>query len=430
MSSWLVLHLVLAASAPSDGATRSDTPVTQAQRPTLRIELLASPRFSMEEGTRTLASLRQFVFLYDDVLTSKLAFDETGWKRRSLGITGRLVKLVLLDVPIDRFLQTVEHEVFGHGARAREEGQWPEFSFGLPIPYSTLLSPAQQYSGMAFYEYSGLVDRDLPVTAGGIESNVFDAHFRAVRLLSDGGQMHYSDALQYFSARFVYVNRLLNTDVLGTHQNFGDPDEYARGLMQRFDLFGREAQITTSQRLRRAWATTFVDPMWWWSATQLIVDYLGRGERWSTVPRLHLGDAAISPLVRFNLSPFGAEHYLDIVITVPQLTVDAYVRAVSSGLALSIGTGARVLGWKPRPWLEVGGALDVWLQPELLPDYLNAFDGRQLPGISLMAEATWRPLKHWGLVGQLGWKSSGYVMSLPARAGIFGFGGVALLLDR
>lgn len=128
----------------------------------------------MEVGTRDLASLQRVVFRYDEALSTTLDFDETGLGRRALGVTGRFAKLVLVDAPLVFFItSTVQHEVFGHGARARESGQWPTYSFGLPYPYATLLAPSQRYSGFAHYSDTGIADRDLLVTAGGIESNVF-----------------------------------------------------------------------------------------------------------------------------------------------------------------------------------------------------------------------------------------------------------------
>ncbi len=86
----------------------------------------------------------------------------------------------------------------------------------------------------------------------------------------------------------------------------------------------------------------------------------------------------------------------------PRFTIDASARGVSSGLALSVGGGARVFGFKPVSWLELGASVDVWLQPELLHEYRSAYDGRQQAGVSGMVEAHWRPFAQWGLLAQLG----------------------------
>lgn len=423
MTPSLALALLLAAGPPAAGPPAPTEPVHP-----LRLELLVSPTFGMEDGLRDVLSVERALFLYDDLLARGLDFDESGW-RRLAGILGRLAKFLLVDTPIVTFLNAVQHEVFGHGARAREFGQWPQYLFGLPLPYS-LLAPGQDYSGFAYFGTSGLADRDLPMVFGGIEANAYAGHLVAMTALRGGGSLHYGDALHYLVSRLGYLPRWLSPDVIGRHTNSDDPDQYAQLLAVRFNRFGSSAQVELSQRLRRAWATQFLDPLWWYCAYDLIVEYVGQGRRWWTVPRLQVGGVALLPAVRFSLGPFGAEHALDVTFGTPRFLLDVSVRAASSGLATSVGAGARLFEFQVLPTVAVGGSLDVWIQPELLPEYRNAYDGRTLPGVSAMVEASWRPFEHWAFVGQLGGKTRGYVMSQPTQAGVFGFAGVQLYVDR
>jgi hypothetical protein len=397
--------------------------------PERTFELVLSPQFSVEVGARDVLSFQRLLFLYDDVWNTAFAFDESTPGTKTLGVFGRLAKLVLVDGALTSFFLTIQHEVFGHGARAREEGQAPRFSLSVPLPYMLVLDPMTQFSGLAFVDRTGFADRDLPITLGGMESETFMTHLLAVRALSRGGSLHFSEQLTYLVGRASYGRRLVERDVLGSRTDGSDPDTYVQQLMNRFNLFGPEEQLSVSQRLRVAWATQFLDPVWWLCAKQLFVDYLWRGERWARLPRVQIDQVGLLPALRFNFTPFGAEHILSVIVMHPRFTLDVSARAVSSGLATSLGGGARLFGFKPVSWLELGGSLDVWLQPELLHDVRNAYDGRQRPGVSGMVEAHWRPLPRVGLVAQLGYKTNGYVIAQPTRAGFFGFAGVSFTLD-
>jgi hypothetical protein len=399
--------------------------------PERQFELLASPKWSVEVGARSVASFQRAVFLYDEALSTALRFEEPTSGTRALGALGRLVKLLLVDFPIANFFLLVQHEVFGHGARAREDGQSPTFSLSVPFPYRLLLDPRTQIGGFAMFKDTGFLDRDLPATSGGIEAEAHHVHLLAVRALSREGVLHFSEQLSYLVGRSSYAGSFVAGAASRSDGRVGDDvASWGQELMNRFNLFGEETRRAVGARLGWAWATQLLDPMLWLCAKQLFVDYLWRGERWARVPRFELGDVGLLPMVRFHLSPFGAEHIIDLVMMHPRLTIDASVRAVSSGLALSVGAGARIFGLRPVSWLELGASLDVWVQPELLHEFRNAYDGRLRPGVSGMVEVHWRPSTRWGVLAQVGAKTEGIVMAQPTRAGVFGLAGLSFTLDR
>jgi len=263
-------------------------------------------------------------------------------------------ELVLLDGALVNFFLTFQHEVFGHGARAREDGQSPQFRFAVPAPCNFLLDPRTRFGGFAELDRSGFVDRDVPMTFGGIESETFMTHLLAVRALSRDGVLHYSEQLSYLVGRLSYVTRLVDPAVFGARTDGSDPDSYALEVMNRFNQFGDASQRSVSDGLRRAWATQFLDPVFWLCAKQLFVDSLWRGDRWARLPRFEVQNVGLLPTLRFNFSPFGAEHLVGVVVIHPRFTLDVSARVASSGLASSVGAGARLFGWKPVPWLELG----------------------------------------------------------------------------
>lgn len=427
MTSVLLASLVTALSPMLDGGTTLTTDSSREQT----LEVLISPTFSMEAGARSIASLETLVFFYDDVLRSRVAFDDSTRLARGVAIGARTLKLALLDAPLVLFFTALQHEVFGHGARARELGFWPSFWFQLPPPYS-LLSPTQQHGAFTEGRFWNSIDAELAFTAGGIEANVLDGYLTAMRGLR-AGRMHYAAELHYLASHAAYFTRILDPRVIGSDAaNGSDPDVYVLDLMTRFNQSGSKAMVTNSQRLRRAWLTQFADPLMWISLVHLVIGHIGQGSRWLDIPRVKLGPLAVLPMTRFNLSPFGGEHYVDLTFAHHDFLLETHVRFVSSGLATALGFGARIFSWKLKPWLELGGSFDVWTQPRLVTGDggRNFFDRPQQAGLSVVVEGTWRPLHAVGIVAQAGGKSNGAVMGQPFDAGFFGLVGLALYVDR
>jgi len=274
--------------------------------PERTFELVLSPQFSVEVGARGVTSAQRMAFLYDDALSAAIAFDEGTPATKALAVLARFAKLGLVDVAIANLMLTVQHEVFGHGARAREEGQSPSFLFAVPLPYRFVLDPNARFGGFATVDRTiAFADRDLPFIFGGMESETFMTHLFAVRALSRDGSLHFSESLSYLLGRSSYVTRLVAPEPLGVVADAGDPDRYVLQLMERFNRFGVDAQTSVSQRLRLGWATQFVDPLFWVCAKQLFFDYLWKGERWARLPRFQIQQVGLLPTLRFNMSPFG-----------------------------------------------------------------------------------------------------------------------------
>lgn len=424
---------VLSALVTVGGAAHAQPQASQGplwpSTPQARLLLLVDPALSMEPGVRTLDSLTPLVFAYDAELSARLAFDESTTGRRALGLLGRLTKALLVDVPLAQVDTTLVHEIFGHGAREREFGQNPVYDFRLPYPYRLLAGPSS-YAGLTYLDRTGRLDRDVPTTAGGLEANFLSAWWTQARVLQGGGQVHYAELMKYVTQKVNYLPRFASdlsvADASGAQS---DPDEYLNELERRFNRFTPEGRAQSAHALNRAYLWNFADPTFWLAAYHLLVTYGWRGERVATLPRIAAGPFWLYPGTRFNLSPFGAEHYLDLFGGQGGRLVSAYVRAGSSPLASTLGAGARALGFEVLPGLSLGGELDVWRQPELLYEYRNAFDGRDALGAGAALHLDYRVWDRLGVVGKLAVKSRGYLMGQPLAEGPYGYVGLSLALD-
>ena len=412
----LALSLCCAAPvfAPSAFAPSAFAPTPARSTPAAAAELtfVLDPEWSMEPGTRTLISLGRVVLSYDAALPEP--------SPHALAILLRVARSVLVDGPLLGLEATVIHEVFGHGARAREAHLSPTYNFHLELPYSAL-APQQKTNAETLGATSGQPDRDLAMVAAGIEAN----HYTAAVLAEQwaiAGTAHYGDAALYFGTKLSYLSSLMS---LSATSQGGDSSTYLSLLAQRYNRIGLADRGALASRISWAYLANFADPLWWWSAVASAT-YLWRGDRWLTPLGITVGASRIMPRVGFALTPFGAEHTLEASVTLPFAILSASLRAASSGLAAAEGGSVRVVRWPIGERLVIGGELDLWHQPELLFDQRNVFDRPTLWGGALAADAHIRICQRWGLAGKIAVKSKGYLTAAPQEAGAYGYVGVWL----
>lgn len=422
MNAALVVLLVAVTSGPVEPSI-AHVPAEHSLLDGPPLTLVADPLFSMESGVRTFASLHRLSFMYDEPLRQALYFDESRPLTKVGGILGRLLKLALIDFPLNDFQITVLHEVYGHGSRGREGGARPRYEFYLPFPYR-ILSSRTGSSGVTQNADSGNLDRDIVMTAGGIEVEQFALNWVNLEMVQRSGRVHYSEQMKYITSKMTYYSRLSAN--LAVSPGAGDPNLYFEQLQQRFNFWTDAERSKIATRLQVAYWFTYVDPTLWLSAYHFLVTYLFKGERYAQFPRFRLGEWDVFPGTRFNLSPFGAEHYLDVFIGQDGRAVDVYFRAGSTGLATNIGLGARAIGFRVKEMLSLGGELDAWYQPEILFEHPGVFDPLNRAGVGVGLYADVKVLGHVGITGKLAYKTRGYVMGQPTDGGFYGYVGFSI----
>jgi hypothetical protein len=422
--------VVLAASAEARAA---DPPadVDPRQPP---LVFVADPRFGMEGGIRTTESLGRLVFRYELALP-EVPLDETRSLGKAAAFGGRLARWIFVDTALAQFEETSIHEVFGHGARARDLGQSPGYTLRLPAIYCAILGSGDRDGCRWFTESestNGQRDRDLLVTIGGLEANAVTAWWIDEHMVASDGWIHHGDLLVYAAAKLEYAPTFLSTklDVAGGIGGVGDDvDSYVSQLQDRFNLVGSDDRRTIASRLRTAYLWNLADPMLVFAAYGTLV-HLARGDRYLKFPIPSAWGVDFYPSARFAPSPFGAEHALDLFAAAGSLVVDLYGRTGTSGLARYSGGGLRFFGLHASDRVELGGELDVWNQPETLLDVRDAFDRPQLWGMNAGASADVVLTRGFGLTARLAYKTAGWLAGQPIEAGLHGYAGVTLALGR
>ncbi len=393
---------------------------------------VADPHLGMEGGIRTLESAGRLAFRYEQAVPPLVHFDETRPLERAGAVAGRFAKLVFLDEPIAEIEATWIHEVYGHGARARDLGGEATYTLRLPGVYCALLSPSHEAcrSDTAATSTTVEADRPLLVILGGIEANSLASWWTDERMVAQDGWLHHGELYVYFG-KLVYWSSFLSRDLETQGRLPGgqdDVDQYVTLLQDRFNRTSAADRASIARRLRAGYLWNLADPMLAFSAFGTLL-HLWRGDRFLRFPLPHVGGVAFHPTPRWTPSPFGGESYLDLFLAKDGTVLDFYGRTATSGLAHATGAGVRAFGVRVHDRVRAGAELDLWNQPETLLDVHAAYERPQLVGMNAGVSAD---VRLWGALGataRLAWKSRGWLTGAPIDQGLHGWVGVSIAWD-
>jgi hypothetical protein len=378
----------------------------------------------MEGGVRTFLSLGRLAFGYDEYLSRWMSWDESTRVRKAAGVFGRALKLVFVDSQLAVGTDVFTHEIYGHGGRAREWGLHPNYNFELFPPYSWIFRAGMNSNTTG--ANTGSVERDLQTIAGGLESGYLAAWWINARMIADGGRIHYGTGLTYMAAKLTDIEVYFGSlEKSGSH----DAPVYVNLLQQRFNRWKPEDRDAIASQLRLAYIGNLIDPTLWLVVYHELVTYLYKGERYAKFPLIPIRSWRLFPGTRFNLTPFGAEHYLDVFASAYRGLLSGYVRVGSSGLATYWGLGIKTMQLPVWRGLALGGELDVWDQPEMLFNERYVFARPNRAGVNAGVYFDWKVWRQIGVIGKFSYKTKGYLMGQPLEEGPYGYVGLCFYDD-
>lgn len=420
----LLAALALSTVLSTSSAARADPPPHMPAPHQPPLVFVLDPKLGMEAGIRTSDSLGRLVFRYDEVLP-RLSWNETTVLGKAGGVLARSAQLTFVDFTIASLETTIIHEVFGHGARALDLGQTPKYGFALPGVYCAIAGGS--CTSHAEVAATGNRDRDLLFALGGLEANYLTGYWINLRTVQAGGWVHQGDLIVYANSKLSYGS--LQSSNFGRTGAGGDVGVYVTFLQDRFDLPRPEDRNRIASRLRVAALWNLADPMLWYSAYGVFYRGVGQGDRWTRAPLQAVGKTTFYAAPRFGLTPFGAEHYVDLFLGRGSSVVALYGRAGSSGLASYTGAGVRAIGLRVHDRLSLGGEFDMWSQPETLLDDRGVYERPQVRGINAGLSGDLRVIGGIGLVARVAYKTRGYLAGQPTDDGLYGYVGASVMLD-
>lgn len=342
--------------------------------------------FSPVTGASALNSILYSYISLDDYL-----FPSTEGDRNAYMMLGRFGKLVLENLLFTTGM-VAQHEIFGHGWRARE--------FNLKV-YEYSVRPWGGYTVFSASQFNRLpLQKQIAVTAGGVEATGVLAKILRDRFLEN-------KSLDEREAHFYILNNMDQTlYILGTrHEKTFSTDNDIQAYVQEVNQWFNRPVLTTD-KLRKQVLVDFLDPYFWYSLYGLGA-YIFQGTQCFEYPMIPIGDYHYLPGMRLALTPYGTEYQFRNYLRGCDHTYQATLRYGNTGGKTSGGLILEATRLWVDNCLSFDGRVDLWVQPKLFtPSAATA--NRQLGG-ALSLTAHYRIVPNFELRGQLGYKTKGYM---------------------
>lgn len=341
---WALGLAVALGGAPTEAASEPAVPY--------RFILYPSPAGHAEQGIANLSDATRLASRGIDELAIRLW--EPAAESVGLGVASRAMELSLVQMPVTALGVMLSHEIFGHGARARELGFDPSYEFRPPPPYYLPIHGGSAFTLYGPRDLPPTLDEELVLTLGGPESD--ELQVRHVELNGfRTGQLRQGALLLYLGNRFRPGSSLVREG--------NDRARYSDLIAARYAA-DRES---VREELETATWISLVDPLFIYAWYALFVPMVAQGERVVAYPALEIGGAVrLSGGYRPLPVPWGLEH---------QVTALVGGDLGSAALRLRLGQGpgegsfAVQLDVRDVPVhdrIAFGASVELWSQPELI----------------------------------------------------------------
>lgn len=353
-------------------------------------ELKFDPNFSQESGASIVTSMHDGVMYMGDVL---LGYSSTS--NDAMAILQRFF-ISVSNYYLSSFLQVFQHEVYGHGSRAREFTTVTGYRFSIS---GSFIDP---FGGRTSYRINNISLIQLnTITLAGYEGmDVLSRYLRRQWMFNQSIPVHQS--WLYFHGEFIKQMDFSNsTDLREYHAE------------QRL-IHGKN--LTSFQTLRNLLYLNLVDPIFWYSLFAQF-KYVTHGHSQFEIPMLHFDQWSYLPKLGVVLTPYGPEVQLDNFIRTSEHYFEVALRAGSNGGRGSMGLNI----YYPSLWVKenysLGVGIDVWRQPHLTHVPLrfvlvrNNHLNEAKWGASLLTYHAYNLTDIITLISELGYKTPGYILN-------------------
>jgi hypothetical protein len=337
-------------------------------------------------------------------------------KHAQYGIWSRIVTTVL-NSKFNRFLTVVNHEVNGHGFRAR--------SLGVPVSRYSFTFTLLGLGGAMHYRFLRwpLADEQLLISMGGTEANSVLAQkllFKNFKNLSLDSRTYELFYYSYYDLTSYILLTFLSKEVRNTPGN--DISSYIKKVNGKYNTDGIDVN-----KLTRGSLVFFLNPILY-IALWADLNYLFTGKDSFTIPHLKLGNINYMPLIRMGLTPFGLTYYLENYIGHGNKTFLVSIDGGNSPFHTRGYGGIRLQ--TDGLWLYKSCGLDVtanlWRQPKLQLNAQDQLEDKNYWGGLIGIDTTFKLGERIALNASILYKDTGFVEGIVANSGPIFRGGFSL----
>lgn len=326
-------------------------------------------------------------------------------------------------------LSTFQHEVFGHGSRAREYNLDPVYSFGVDFSGGTGLNRDPT-----------TMEQNIMIAGGGTEGDSVMAN-RILRDLYTGDGTDGSKIPLMALAKIDFsLYCLITPDPSDSREDF--EDAYTNGNDIAYYITARQAQRRQANpadvwnndyaidfgdpmlednydELRAAALWNLADPAALSAMYAYVADHVIRGKTQVRPPVIPLGGGfGLTAGTRAFMGPQEVTRFLDLYLVTPGPLVMLYARDLQSSVDQTFGYGGGLYKIPLGPRLKLSLLGDAWQVPE------SAEKLYQGTGWNGCGEVEAMFSDHIGVSCKIGNKSAGFFPGTPMEEGVYGGAGV------
>lgn len=291
-----------------------------------------------------------------------------------------------------------QHEVFGHGARARE--------FDL----ANVSYHVDFWHGATYFSRAGNsqlhINQKAALAAGGMEGTSILAKQLQTSWMNGNNTIDSREASMYL------VNSLDQSRyVFGTSRNSFSADNDVVSYMNHVNSW-HGSHVLNTINLRRKIVWDLLDPMLYYSILSLY-NYIWQGESKTSFSTLSMGSASFMPTTRTLLTPWGPElQLLNHFRTADNKYLGVHLRTGRTGGTMSHGVDLHVNPIAEFENLSFNNKLAVWYQPHILKATTAATNSNKF-GFAEFFGAAYRVNRSVYSIAEIGFKTSGYLPGTP-----------------
>lgn len=351
------------------------------------VGLIFDHTFSAVVGAEAIITAYRGYELLDDWIAPSTAGDSS-----STIIAGRSTKAIF-ELLLSTTSMITQHEIFGHGARARE--------FHLPAHYNVGVFSGATYFNFTKYNQLSPSEK-ITFIAGGMEgTNILSRQLRGRWLRS--GAIDSREASLYFATSFLDETRYIQSTRRFRDRTFSMGHDVV-AYVNELNTWNPRHPLTTHQ-LRRQGLVNYLDPYLYYSLFS-IGQYIVDGCQMFEYPMIAIGQYKYLPMMRLLLAPYGPEYQLVNYIKGPERNYIATFRYGNTGRQHSSALALDVTDLLSSDLLFIDGKMELWNQPKL---YTAQSSYREKFGAAASLVARYRVIRQLDILGQVGYKTTGYM---------------------
>jgi len=373
--------------------------------------LLLDEDFSSKIGAENLLTVHKGLTSATEKLIKLKYFSENNIWRKTGGIFFRVGRALAIDYPLNKYVKSTQHEIFGHGAAVRGFDEYAKLNYIISHPYS-------YSSSYTFFKKRSRIytsHEKLSIQYSGSQANTILSNQVRYKCLQKR-EIDFRDGLLYlypFHDLTKYILRSKYNLPFYTKIYIGD----IFGYLHLFNYYNRSQNGETNKleldELADGVLINFINPFQFFCVYTFVKSYLWDGNSKGSLPMIKIGKTGYLPSFRYGLTPWGPEYYFENFITYNSKVINFFIRRNQPVVDYNYwGIGVTLLNIVAKPQFSMDFETNIWNQPPL---YLwgnkpykksNSFGGALFCSINQKIDVL--PGMVY-ITGQLGYKTLGFM---------------------